>query len=433
MKKLARALFTASVILVLTHISALAAIEEAGMGPRAVAMGQAQTAAANDPAAVSYNPAALTAARKYWGLGDDGFSTLVQIGQSGYLSRLDINGVNQEYPYVAYSTIGALVPIGKRITVGANMAMPNDWFLYTEISTGYSFNRYKPTRQLSGAYAASLKITDKFSIGYAGLTNMNFNFSTVTLDINSLLAGMGLILGEPATNLNPYMEIDVLPSSSYQFGALYRPFQWASLGFNYSYKNPSLTRIPLVIPEGLLPETHINVEIRSERPTRVVFGLALYPNEKLTFAVDMAYEIWSHTRNYTRIETPGSTLLPPPEDPVEADDIWVPHFGVEYCSRLKGRLSRTRVAVRAGYYYFKSPYPPATGSNRAIDNSAHNIASGISLGYFPKKGWKYIGVDYYWEYMDLVRRSHIDITRNPAVIVSDGYVIYSGFSLNVKM
>jgi len=435
MKTLVRALIAASIILVLTHISALAGIEEAGMGSRAVAMGQAQTGAANDASAATYNPAALVAARKYWGLGDDGFSMLVQIGQSGYDSRLTINGVDQNIPYVAYTTLGALVPIGKRLTFGLNMAFSNDWFLYTELATGYSFTRYKPTRQLcGGGYSFGLKITDKLSVGYASTSNLNFNFSTVNLDINSILSGIGLSLGEPATNVNPFMEIDVIPSSSYQFGALYRPFKWASLGFNYSYKNPTLTVIPILIPAGLLPETHINVNIRTERPTRMVFGVGLYPNDKLTFAVDMAYEMWSHTRNYTRIESPGSSLISPPKDPIVPEDVWVPHFGVEYCSNLRGgKLSRMKYAVRGGYYYFKSPYPAAEGTNKDVDNSAHNFSAGISLGYTPKKGKTYISLDYYWEYMDLIRRTNPDITRNPAIIVTDGYVIYSGFAFNVKI
>lgn len=430
MEIIKRAVVAVPILVFLFSTSVKAELADSGTGARAVAMGQAQTAVANDASAVNYNPAALVYAREYWEV--TGRHLFFQIGKSGYQPYLRLNGIDQEYPYASYTTLGAVIPLGKRITIGVDFQYCDDWVLYTLLANGPRFNRYTPTQQVGGKYGFALKITDKFSVGYSSLTNMHFNFSTISLDLNAVLAGLGLPLGELIVNMNPYMEVDVLPTSSYQVGALYRPFKWLHLGVNYNYKNPSYTIIPVYLPAGLLPETHLTITTNSERPTMLTFGIGVFPNDKITLAFDLSYDMWSRTKNYWKFEA-DSSLFSFDNSIVEPDDVWVPRVGVEYRDKMKGKLSRASYAIRGGYLFYKSPYPEATGANNDIDNDAHNISFGLSLGYSPKKHFSYIGVEYFWEYMGMVERTHADISRSPAVIVSDGYVIYNGFTLSVKL
>jgi long-subunit fatty acid transport protein len=399
-------------------------------------MGQAQMATANDSGAVNYNPACLVMARERWDL--KGLDMWLQLGQSGYAPYLRLNGIDQNYPYTVYTLIGTVFPLGKRLTAGLNISNANDWLLVVALAHGPSFIRYTPTQQPTGSLGLGLKITDKLSVGYTMNTTLHINASTIPVDINAILAGIGITLGDPAININPNVEIDVLSGTSYQFGALYRPFKWLSLGANYTYKNGSEVYIPVYLPPGLLPETTIYVEgWVGSTPSQIGFGVGIYPNEHITVAFDMDYDMWSRTHHWLRFRSSDPDFLNTDFPEIELEDVWVPKFGLEYRGRMPGKFSRAEYSLRAGYLFYKSPWPPMGTDPQDIDNDAHNFSGGFALGYYPKHrhmaGLKYLGIDYFWEYIYMVERDHRDLSRQPAVIVSDGYVIYTGLAFTVKI
>jgi long-subunit fatty acid transport protein len=221
--------------------------------------------------------------------------------------------------------------------------------------------------------------------------------------------------------------------SSYQFGILYRPVKWLNLGFNYAYKAPAYTVIPIYLPPSLLPETSLLMEINSSGPTSITFGVGLFPTENLTIAFDISYDMWSPTNQWTRITSSDPDFLSSDYPDVTLRDVWAHNVGFEYTDKLRGKLSNTEYSVRAGYGFYPSPYPRMPEGTSNIDNDAHKFSGGFALGFYPKKKFDYIGLEYFWEYVELVERSHVDISRNPAVIVSDGYVIYTGVSFNIKI
>lgn len=432
MKIASRAFLAVLVSVLIASSAAKAGVYEAGFGPRAIGMGQAQVGAGNDPSAVFYNPACLVQAREHWEI--NGSSLVVQYGNSGYASALELDGVNQEYPYTTATTLSAMLPVGKRITAGLTLNFPEAWTLMVLINTGPRFVRYTQSQVPNATYGIGIKVTRKFSIGIAQSVAPQWNFSTVTLDLNSILSGVGLSVGEPAINANPHMQLDTLLGFNYQFGGLYRPFKWLSIGADYRYKLGTKAIIPIYLPAGVIPETSLQVDINMNwRPSRLSFGVGIFPTDEITVAFDMAYEMWSKINYHYMTFSTNSTLFAVNQPAFKLNDVWVPRVGFEFHRKMKGKLSRAEYAVRTGYIYYKSPYPEMPTGTWYIDNDANFLTGGISLGYRPKKIFRYIGLDYYYEYMDMVTRDHTDITRNPAVIESSGHVIYSGFALTIQL
>jgi len=432
MKIASRAFLAVLVSVLIASNAAKAGVYEAGFGPRAIGMGQAQVGAGNDPSAVFYNPACLVQARDRWEI--NGSSMVVQYGRGTYKSALELNGVNQAYPDTVATNLGVMIPVGKRVTAGLSLYMPEAWTLMILLNSGPRFVRYTQTQVPNGTYGIGIKVTKKFSIGIAQSVAPQWDFTTVTLDINSILAGMGLSLGEPRVNGNPHMEMDTLLGFNYQFGALYRPFKWLSLGVDYRYKIGTRAVIPLYFPAGLVPETNVLVDVNmSWRPTRWSFGVGIYPTDEITVAFDMDYEMWSKI-NYPYMKfTSSSNFLNVTSTEFDLKNVWVPKVGFEYHRKMKGKLSRAEYAARAGYIYYKSPYPEMPKDTWYIDNDANFLTSGISLGYRPKRVFRYIGFDYYFEYMAMVKRDHTDLTRTPSMIESDGNVTYNGFSVTIQL
>lgn len=432
MRIIVRALLAIVLISLLSTDSAWATWNDVGYSPRGISMGLAQTAVATDSSAIEFNPAGLVTARERWEL--SGGDIWFQYSQVGYFPVLRVNGVDQNYWFTEAATIGIMVPIGKRVTFGAQLINPSDITLAIVVLHGPGFERYQPQRQPLGGLGIGIKITDKFSVGVTQMPTVHFNANELPIDVGAIVAGAGLPLGEPNTDIVPQLEIDAISGGSYSFGALLSPVKQLSLGFAYKYRNGSKLYMPVFLPPGLLPETTLVIESNtSVQPTQMLFGIGLFPNENMTIAFDMVYSVWSREKPFARSLSSDPNFMNSPYPDVELVDTWDPHFGFEWRDKLWGKLSRADYSVRAGYSFSNTPYPPASGENTTYDNDAHFYSGGFSLGYTPKKRLGYIGFDYFFQYIDLIPRTHRDLDRNPAVIVTDGYSIFYGAGITMKM
>jgi len=423
----------------LLSVAARASNEELGYGARGISMGHAQTAACIDYTALFYNPATLGFARDYWGLAR--FQPLVQISQQGSTHDLYLNDVNQQEEWSPSIAFGMVLPVSKRLTIGTGLFLSTDSLLIIRLFYGPNLDRWRGDHTFGLSYGFAYQVTKKLYVGYTSAGQLAYNSSELQLDIGSLLSKvLGLNLGAGAVNVNPAFELDIISANSYDVGALYTPFDWLALGINYKYRNPSPLQIPIkVLGGGLLPDFNILVDQPGLDPTIVTGGISVKPIENLVVAADLSYAL------YSLEHTPGMRLKS--DSPLFADagkfkrlkleDVYIPKFGVEWKDNFRGRFERIEYAVRGGYQYYPSPYPPVnTKRNMAgtVDNDAHYYTGGLMLGYRPLrgsfiKGPAYIGIEYFYEYIHLVERTSREITRNPPVIVSEGHVIYNGFSL----
>lgn len=417
--------------------TAFAGLSEYGHGARAVAMGQAQVAASNDASAIVYNPAALIQARDYWDLGP--FEPYISIMQIGTAPDLTLNGIDQLEGYGPATDIFILIPVMKRVVLGVNVFLAQDKLLTVDLFFPPGMGRWRVDNTFGLGTGIGIQVTKKLSVSYAAQSQLAYNASTLNLNLMPILAKiLGLDLGS-VSDINPAFELDIISHGSYKFGALYRPLNWLSLGFTYSYRNPSPVNIPIkVITGDLMGDIDVVVQQWSVSPTMVTGGIALFPVKGLTLAFDLTRALYSLEKNagmrFVSDSSFGSDFAH-----VELRDVWWSKFGAEWTDDLKGKYQRVGYAVRAGYSYYPTPYPTAGSPENmggTIDSDAYYYCGGLALSYKPftgglRKGPSYVALEYFYEYIDLVERTHKSITRNPAVIVSEGHVVYNGVAISM--
>jgi len=435
MIRVARIILMFTVAALFMAESASAGILETGMGARAVAMGQAQVAAANDASAMSFNPAALTYARQYWDLQTREY--FIQYQNVGTHSKLYVNDIEQEDPYTASMLVGSVLPLTRNITAGIQVYYPSDTTILIEAFRGPTISRYRATRWFYATGGAAYKLTEKISVGFGGCATLGFKGGDLNLDISSVLGLLGLDLGAGGTkDINTAFRIDVVLTGGYEFGALYSPFKWLNIGAFYRWKLGNRVLIPVILPESdLLSRTQMNVRgyLYVTNPAQFSFGVALMPTKNITVALDLQRDLWSTIKPELRFEAVQGDLGVKNYKKYDLDDVWWPKVGIEWKDRLGGKYSRMDYAIRAGYSYYTSPFPEKLEGRNTLDNDAHYYSGGFSIGYTPRRYVKYFSIDYFYQYTDLVEREHRDIEQNPALLISDGYVIYQGFGLTLEI
>jgi len=429
-----------AVFIVGANTTANAKMREFGFGARGVAMGQAQVAASNDFSAAYYNPANLVAARNYWGMGV--LDPYVQFNQGGTSHHLYLNDVDQNERYTPSVTTGFILPVTKRLVVGGHIFITTDALLSIDMFFGPTFERYIPQHTFGLTTGFGFQVTDKLYLGYTIQSNLAFNSSTLNINLMPLLNNLlGMDVGEGTVNLNPAFELDILMTRSYKAGITYKALDWLTLGLVYKHTNPSPVNIPVhVAAGGLLPDIDILAEQKDVDPIEVTGGIAVYPIEGLVLTMDLTRAYYSNESNQEGLALLSDNPEFNQEYPTtKLDDVWIQKYGVEWKDNFHGKFERMDYAIRAGYQYYPSPYPPLNSpenTSGTVDNDAHFYTGGLAVGYKPyqgsvRKGPAYIQLEYWYEYIHLVEREHRNVAANPAVIVSKGHVVYNGLALSM--
>jgi len=418
--------------------TARAGMNEYGKGARAIAMGQAQTAACNDGSAIVYNPAALIQARDYWNLGPmQPYLTLINEGMD---PELEINGVGQQEGYGPSIDIQLVLPIFKRFVLGAEIWLSTDTLLTVDLLFPPQMGRWTTEHNFGLGTGFAIEVTDKLSIGYTSQGQLAYNGSVLNVELGSLVESiLGFSIGS-TSDINPAFELDIIGRNSYKLGALYRPFDWMSMGLTYSYRSPAPVRIPVKLAGGsLMGDIDLVVVSWTVSPTTVTGGLALFPVDGLTLAMDLTYALYSQEKKNGMTLESSDPSLASDYPYMSLEDVWWPKFGFEWKDNLRGKFERVNYAVRGGYSYYPSPYPSFKSKQNysgTIDNDAHFYSGGLLLGYRPyrgslNRGPAYIALEFFYEYIHFVERTHRNIKNNPAVIVSGGHATYTGVGVSM--
>ena len=402
-----------------------------GLGGRAIALGNAYTAVADDFSAVYYNPAGLARVPE----------SKLTIG--GIWAHPELyyreEGSEEVCPHI-YNTgalfIGVSTNIGhltgysqlRHWTFGMSLYMPLERVLLVDVPSESSDKEFifylDQTQVMNILVGIAWEPIPKVSIGISGnfLADLRApNEAFVEVDTSTLLpylAGIGDLEKEVRPRIMRDAELKVAPIVGVQI----QPFPWLEFGVTYRGRiyaetvgsQDILLRFMDSTGQSQLFQTAVLADIHYVHywtPNQVALGLALRPRSNLLVATDVTWADWSDYID-PLWKTPGRRFR----------DTYIPRVGIEYGHR-------TGLAIRAGYSFQASPVPEQTGSSNYLDNDKHVVS--IGLGYTFSKSplpiWKKpITLDSYIQYHQLVRRRYHKQTASG----SEGDLTFGGHLIN---
>jgi len=278
--------------------------EFAGGGARALAMGGAFIALADDATAVEFNPAGLWQLRTP----EIAFQTIYTYNRhtESKLSDSGIERYSELDLYVNPSFLSIVYPM-QGLTVGVSR--------FTNVYFKRSFDFWLPgapqgrVRESCRNYAYGLTFARGISNSLSAGLTLRYNDFRFTSDTDSVDA----VFRDKAPSAN--VGIIWRATKKFRLGCVYKSQQ--KMRGKYGYINRKPNKIKVNLPDTL------------------GVGLAFLPNKRLRFVLDVDHIWWSK-------------FDPSPKDDFVKDNVWRYHVGGEYYA---GRLWKTGIFVRGGYFY----------------------------------------------------------------------------------
>ncbi len=351
-----------------------------GMGAKAISMGGAFIAVADDYSAVFWNPAGLTQMDK---ANLSIFSSIiVPTGTYKYApAGIDMETESKMFPAPAltyYKPLSDKLVFGLAVYATSGAGAYWDGTPLVPFNTGYPVNTkvYTWESQVMGitfSPVIAYKLSDKFSLG------VTLNIQYGSLDMNR--EANGFQFTEEAAGIG----------FGATFGALFKPSDKFSLGF--VFKLPQKVKLKGDIAlEGLsaavpIPGLEDSVETTREItwPMFAGVGIAFKPTDKLTIAADVQYTKWSELDEIhaTTDDAMWNTALPFVGKLIDGttyelmwDDATQIRVGFDY--KVSDKFS-----IRGGYYNDPAPSPDST-LNILLPSIDYNVFT-IGFGYHTEK------------------------------------------------
>jgi long-chain fatty acid transport protein len=334
---------------------------------RAMAMGGAFTAVANDPSAIYFNGAGLTQlSGTQFLLGTTIIGPVSTFrGVSPEITQYDMK--KQYFPPVHFWLSHSIneqwaVGIGLTSPFGLGTEWEPDWIgRYLAVKTDLNIFTITPT--------VAFKVNDELSLS-AGFV---YSWGTVKIE-------------QKASQFPFEGDADVVLDGNdnsafgYNFGLMYKPIPALSLGASfhsqvkYDFKGTATsTGLPQLAP--ILPNGDISAVLKS--PYNLAFGVAYDVNPQLKLSVDFQYVGWSS------YDTLGVDFANPNFDDIASprlyDDSFIIRLGGEY------KTSET-LSLGAGIYYDKMPVKPEYMNPSLPEGDRLGLSLGINYKFSDKFG-----------------------------------------------
>ncbi len=351
-----------------------------GMGTKAISMGGAFIAVADDYSAVFWNPAGLTQMDE---ASLSVFSSfIIPTGTYAYApAGIDMETESKIFPAPAltyYKPLSDKLIFGLTVYATSGAGAYWDGAPLVPFNTGFPANTkvYTWASKVGGitfSPVVAYKVSDKFSLG-------------VTLNVT-----YGMLDMERQANGFQYTESAHGIGFGATFGALFKPSDKFSIGF--TFKTPQKLELKGDIElDGLsaaIPFPGLNDSVEMTReitwPMWAGVGVAFRPTDKLTIALDVQYTKWSELGELpaTTDDAMWSAALPFVGTLIDGttyelmwEDATQIRVGFDY------KLSDT-FSLRAGYYSDPAPSPETT-LNIMLPSISYNVFT-IGFGYHTEK------------------------------------------------
>jgi long-chain fatty acid transport protein len=367
-----------------------------GMGSRAVAMGGAFVALADDFSAGFWNPAGLsnfkTRVLGFYGVDLIPSQTYVmQVPQqTGLLTLVDAKTKTKHY---LAGMLAYYQPINEQLVAGISVYTPsglgstwdgNEFIDLQDYQLGLPSGTHSPAYQwesrigkISISPAVSYKINDQVSIG----ASLNIDYGTFSL---KRWAGVVPVTAEENLDLGQYEDSSNGWGIGATFGVLYKPNKTWSFGATARTPNKinfsGTTLISNIDLVGLV--TQSDTEKSITWPWWIAGGVAFRPREDLVLTADLQWTEWSTVDEInTTYKDPNWSLFftkyGKTVTPLHWKDELQIRFGAEY-------MLYQNVAIWLGYYNDPAPAPDKT-MNILLPSHTFNV---ITLG----AGWDLEGL-----------------------------------------
>ena len=409
-----------------------------GLGSRAVAMGGAYTALADDFSSVYYNPAGLSCVQ-------ESNLTLGGIWAKPRF-RYQEEGLPKTYPHL-YATGGLYLGVSTNLghltgygqlapwTLGILLYLPVERALLADVPNKSSEKKFifylDQSQVLTFMMSLAWKINDWLSVGAGAnfLADLRApNEAFVGADIRTVipyLAG----LSDLAKKVRPRIMRDAEIKASPVVGIQLKPLAWLHLGMTYRGKFYAETvgtqdillrfydfsgRSSLSFQSAVLADIHY---LHWWNPHQASLGVAFLPTDSLRIALDATWADWSAYMD---------SMWYAPEQGFS--DTYTPRVGMEY------RLG-CGVVLRAGYFFQPSPVPEQTAASNYLDTDKHVVSAGMGYTLSRLPGlpvWKKpLTVDAYFQFTQLVKRTYHKEPGYGRSIELGGYMLNGGMSLTL--
>ncbi len=350
-----RSLFPVVVFLGLTATVSAGGWNNTLMGSRAVAMGAAFIAVADDPSAVYYNPAGLPFLEQRFSLSLNGFSVRPLHNYTGPQGNTLESRHDVAFPQVFFAYRSS-----ERLTLAFGFYVPYagggvDWEAnqpQTLVKSSLGIAAFTP--------ALAYRINDRVSVGvYLNLYRGKLDFSSQGFPYGTLE------VEESGSAVTAGASVLVRMSEKLQFGLNVRGPARMTLHGN--------THMPLMLPEFGQVRLRFDSETRFDLPWDVEAGAAFRISDRLQMSVSAQYTMW------TALDMVEKTVTGIPEidrivekEVLDFQNILIVRAGAEY--RLPGGL-----VLRGGFGVDRAASPLETLSLTNIDVDKATFLGG--LGY----------------------------------------------------
>ena len=431
-KSAAIGLFALLGLLGILRSQASANVQEVfGMSPRAIGMGNAYSAVADDFSAAYYNPAGLAQIRHHqlflgYLYGQPRLKQYLP-GENGRMSLLN----DQEFdaPIIGLTVdLSKIIDIDRRINFGVFSAIGDNlkaaWRIHDWAPENPRFIRYGDNaNRIHMVMGTGIEVIKNKLFAGASL-NMWQDIGIPELNVRTDLRG------------NIYAkEIDV--DANWEIapigGLLFVPMDWLKLSYTYrgemQQKNPQRINTTADLIPGASPGIELPINLRLMfidyyLPQNHTWGIAIRPIDKLLVSFDLTWYKWSDFSIPSWRETPVRKWK----------DTYVPRVGAEY--ELYKNLF-----VRMGYWHEESPVPDQGDiPSNYLDNDKNVLSWGV--GYvledlhipFTQAKLKYpLLLDAFVQYQMMENRNQEkDPSLGQPSWRADGYQIAGGVGLTLQ-
>ncbi|MSN27262.1 MAG: aromatic hydrocarbon degradation protein [Geobacter sp.] len=382
-RKIVVASCIATAVVGTASISFGAGFKVAEQGAKAMAMGNAFAAQADDASALAYNPAGIAFQKgNQLQIG----STTILVPQTQFNGTTKLSGTTQVSekanrdifiaPTVYATASLESIPLTFGLGINSFHPLAKRWDASSEFRDSIQEISIKPINfQPTVAYRNDdwkLAVAGGLDVTYAQVSMQKMAYAQLPPSLGGSYAELGT-LGADATGTGYGYNFGLQwkPLSNLSFGAAYRSEIKLDLEGDATYlattalgANPAL---------GLTNKLKSTASTSITLPDAITLGVAWKPVEQLTLEFDADRTGWSsYNKLELKFQAPMAAAFNNKPDAKNWEDVWAYRFGAQYAVTPKFDL-------RAGYAYDNSPTPSTTLSPELPDADRHNFSIGSGL------------------------------------------------------